>query len=241
MTFSIIAYDQNTDTIGVAAATGNLLVGQFVPHCVHGVGAVACQGFIPNPSLSWWCLQQLAMADDVASLQAVFEDCLGGSVNNQGAQLTVMDSRGQAWGYTGADNLAHCETLIESNLAIAGNWLAEASVLESMRACYHANLHKPLAERLLACLFAAEENGGDRRGLFSAALKLDDGHTMPVDCRVDYSERPILQLQALYQKTQSADYQKFLSQLPTTPTKPLKQLLRGDGVINLSLTTEESE
>jgi uncharacterized Ntn-hydrolase superfamily protein len=44
MTFSIVALDQETKTVGVATATGNINVGSRVPHVKEGIGAIATQG-----------------------------------------------------------------------------------------------------------------------------------------------------------------------------------------------------
>ncbi len=63
----------------------------------------------------------------------------------------------------------------------------------------------PLAERLLACLAAAQEAGGDRRGQQSAALYVvreGGGYggrsDRLIDLRVDEHERPIAELERIY-------------------------------------------
>jgi len=48
MTYSIIARDRDSQTIGVATATGSLAVGGFVPHVQFDLGAVATQGAFTN-------------------------------------------------------------------------------------------------------------------------------------------------------------------------------------------------
>lgn len=228
MTFSIIAYDTNTDTIAVAAATGNLLVGQFVPHCIHGVGAVASQGRTPNPTLVWQCLQQLANNADLQDFQQAIGCTITDNRLNQGAQITVMNRHGQSWGYTGIDNLPEKGILIDDHVAISGNWLRHDGVLPAMLNAYQQNIARPLFDRLISCLTSADEIGGDSRGLFSAAIKMDDGNHFPIDLRVDYSQTPITDLQTLYQKTQSSTYQQFLRSLPKQTNAPLKRLLKGN-------------
>ena len=223
MTFSIIAYDRVTDQVGVAAATGNLLVGQFVPHCLHGIGVVASQGYTPDPGLALKCLQQLAENDSITALEDTYHQL---SVD-PGVQILAMNMRGEAWGHTGDSNLDCKHILIEDNLAVAGNWLSGQNVLTRMIDCYYENPDLDLGWRLIACLDKARESGSDRRGTYSAALKLDDGKTMPVDLRIDYSQDPIEDLSQVYTRWHDADYQAFLNRLPSNPLKHYKHLLRG--------------
>src|SRR5947199_314700 len=80
----------------------------------------------------------------------------------------------------------------------AGQWgVAIAGTFESSSG--------PLAERLLACLDAAQAAGGDRRGQQSAALLVverDGGYAglsdEVVDLRVDEHPRPLEELRRIY-------------------------------------------
>lgn len=223
MTFSIIAYDSHTDKLGVAAATGNLLVGQFVPHCLHGVGAVASQGYTPDPNLALKCLQYLAQHESVCA----FENRLNRVSLNPDAQIMAMDMHGQVWGYSGEHNLEYKNIFIEDGLAVAGNWLSSEKVLTVMLECFHKNQDKELGWRLIRCLDTAYRSGSDIRGTFSAALKLDDGKTMPVDLRIDYSQTPIDDLKEVYTRWHDDEYQAFLKRLPARPCAIYKNILRG--------------
>ena len=70
---------------------------------------------------------------------------------------------------------------------------------------FAATTERPLAERLIDCLAAAQAAGGDRRGQQSAALLVverDGGYAglsdVLVDLRADDHERPVEELRRLY-------------------------------------------
>ena len=70
---------------------------------------------------------------------------------------------------------------------------------------FEATAGRPLAERLIGCLAAAQAAGGDRRGQQSAALLVvekDGGYAglsdTLVDLRIDDHPQPIDELQRLY-------------------------------------------
>ncbi len=89
--------------------------------------------------------------------------------------------------------------------AAQGNILVSAETVDALAETFEAS-SGPLAERLLASLAAGQAAGGDRRGQQSAALLVverDGGYAMLsdtlVDLRVDDHERPIEELQRLYE------------------------------------------
>src|SRR5437868_6471341 len=70
---------------------------------------------------------------------------------------------------------------------------------------FEGSAGQPIAERLLACLAAAQAAGGDSRGQQSAAILVverDGGYAsmsdVVVDLRVDDHERPVSELERLY-------------------------------------------
>jgi uncharacterized Ntn-hydrolase superfamily protein len=73
---------------------------------------------------------------------------------------------------------------------------------------------RPFADRLLAALAAGQAAGGDVRGMFSAALKIDSGGPVPLDLRIDYAPDPVAALVALHHRALDPDYQAFLARLP---------------------------
>jgi uncharacterized Ntn-hydrolase superfamily protein len=89
--------------------------------------------------------------------------------------------------------------------AAQGNILVSAATVDALAATFGATAGRPLAERLLECLAAAQAAGGDRRGQQSAALLVverDGGYAglsdTLVDLRVDDHQRPVEELGRLY-------------------------------------------
>jgi uncharacterized Ntn-hydrolase superfamily protein len=78
-------------------------------------------------------------------------------------------------------------------------------VCESMALAFNGSAGKPLAEKVLIALEAAEKAGGDIRGMQSAALIVASGDSSTagwndktVDLRVDDNSRPLQELRRLY-------------------------------------------
>jgi uncharacterized Ntn-hydrolase superfamily protein len=122
-------------------------------------------------------------------------------------QIGIVDAKGRAAAFTGKRCFDHASDLVGDGFAAQGNILASRAVVEALAAAYTdaARAKRPLAERLLAALEAAQAAGGDRRGMQSAALlvvKPGGGYggtgDAVVDLRVDDSEDPIRELRRLY-------------------------------------------
>jgi uncharacterized Ntn-hydrolase superfamily protein len=89
--------------------------------------------------------------------------------------------------------------------AAQGNILVGEETVAALAATFEATADRPLAERLIECLAAAQAAGGDRRGQQSAALLVverDGGYAglsdLLVDLRVDDHAQPIAELARLY-------------------------------------------
>ncbi len=89
--------------------------------------------------------------------------------------------------------------------AAQGNILVGEETVAALASTFTASQGKPLAERLLDCLAAAQAAGGDRRGQQSAAILIverNGGYAslsdVVVDLRVDDHKRPVEELTRLY-------------------------------------------
>src|SRR5205814_9379744 len=89
--------------------------------------------------------------------------------------------------------------------AAQGNILVSAETVDALAETFESSAGRPLAERLLDCLDAAQAAGGDRRGQQSAALLVVEKNAgygqlsdVAVDLRVDDHERPVVELRRLY-------------------------------------------
>ena len=90
--------------------------------------------------------------------------------------------------------------------AAQGNILVGEETVNALATTFTATAGRPLAERLVECLAAAQAAGGDRRGQQSAALLVverDGGYAnlsdTLVDLRVDDHPAPITELARLYE------------------------------------------
>jgi uncharacterized Ntn-hydrolase superfamily protein len=89
--------------------------------------------------------------------------------------------------------------------AAQGNILVGEETVAALASTFTASHGKPLAERLLDCLGAAQAAGGDRRGQQSAAILIVERNAgyaslsdVVVDLRTDDHRRPVEELTRLY-------------------------------------------
>jgi uncharacterized Ntn-hydrolase superfamily protein len=121
-------------------------------------------------------------------------------------QAGVVDARGRAATYTGSSCLEWAGGVTGDGYAAQGNILVSEETVTALARTFEARAPRPLAERLLEALAAAQLAGGDRRGQQSAALlvvKRDSGYgassDVLVDLRVDDHATPIEELRRLYE------------------------------------------
>jgi uncharacterized Ntn-hydrolase superfamily protein len=200
-TYSICACDLDAGQWGVATQSKFLAVGSVVPWAAPHVGAIATQSYA-NPRYGPDGLELLrggaTAADVVAQLTAADPDAAL-------RQLGVVDGTGESATFTGAGCHAWAGGVTGAGYAIQGNILVSEETVTAMQAAFDSTPDQPLADRLLACLVAAEAAGGDRRGRQSAALLVvesDGGYAglcdTLVDLRVDDHADPVPELQRLH-------------------------------------------
>jgi uncharacterized Ntn-hydrolase superfamily protein len=195
-TCSIVGFDPETDSLGVAVQSKFLAVGALVPYARAGVGAVATQA-LANVTYGPRALELLAQGKTVSeTIELLTEEVQQKALR----QVGVVDARGHAAAFTGEDCHDWAGSLIGEHYAIQGNILAGRQVVEDMASAYEAS-DDDLAGRLLAALDAGQEAGGDPRGKQSAALLVvregggyGGGNDRLVDLRVDDHPEPIREL-----------------------------------------------
>ncbi|MBR9926800.1 MAG: DUF1028 domain-containing protein [Gammaproteobacteria bacterium] len=214
MTYSLIALDKQSDTFGIACATGGPALGGFVPHLLPGIGAAITQGFSTNVLSAEQGLYRLANGEKVADIISSLQQQDKGVAWRQ---VALMDRHGVAAGWTGDENVPVAEMRISDGLLIAGNMLANREVIPAMEAAYlDTRRRKDMASALIAALSAAQQQGGDHRGTLSAALKVRAPGGLPYDLRIDYAPNAITALSELHLRIeQDGDFQSFLARLPT--------------------------
>jgi uncharacterized Ntn-hydrolase superfamily protein len=200
-TYSIVACDLDAGQWGVATQSKFLAVGSIVPWASPGVGAVATQA-LANPRYG---PDGLALLAERLSAQDVVARLTEADEGRAERQLGVVDARGNGATYTGEECLAWAGGLSGPGFAAQGNILVGAATVEALAETFAATHGRPLAERLLECLAAAQAAGGDKRGQQSAALfvvEKDGGYggltDTLVDLRTDDHPQPVAELARLY-------------------------------------------
>ena len=208
MTWSILARDPATGTLGAAVATRFFAVGALAIHIEGGVAALATQALI-NPMYAVQGLPRLRAGE---APDYVAQALLAADAGREHRQLHILDAIGRIAAQTGASCVGWCGSVRGTDLSVAGNMLAGPQVVQQTLAAFEATTG-PMAERLLAALAAGEKAGGDKRGKQSAALKVATLDPYPdLDIRTDDHPDPIRELRRLYDVSQErfAVFRRFL-------------------------------
>jgi len=198
-TYSIVVRDAATGQLGVAAQTHQMSVGSVLPWLLPGVGALATQA-LSNVSYG---PMGLAMLREGVPAPKVVEALIASDPQAHSRQVAVVDTRGRVGAWTGEDCIAEAGHIIGEGYCVQANMMLRGTVVGAMSEAYEGATGD-LAHRMLAALFAAQREGGDIRGMQSAALKVVDGDLKgdnPIpdwktiyDLRVDEHQDPVSEL-----------------------------------------------
>jgi uncharacterized Ntn-hydrolase superfamily protein len=165
MTYSIVARDPVTGEIGVAVQTRWPFVGSVVPWAEPGVGAVATQAFAESSYGPLGLDRLRAGASAAEALDTLLADDPGRDLR----QVGMVDALGGTAAFTGPRCVAEAGHETAPDVSAQANLMERATVWPAMAAAYRSS-EGDLADRLMAALRAAEDEGGDVRGRESAAL-----------------------------------------------------------------------
>jgi len=200
-TYSIVACDLEAAEWGVAVQSKFLAVGAGVPAAEPGIGAIATQA-LANMRYG---PDGLALLREGLSAEEVVARLTEADKGRADRQLGVVDARGRAATYTGEACLDWAGGITGDCYAAQGNILVSEDTVAALGRTFEETAGRPLAERLLDALAAAQAAGGDRRGQQSAALLVvrKDGGYMGTsdaiaDLRVDDHPLPIEELRRVY-------------------------------------------
>src|SRR5918911_1076851 len=195
-TFSIVGFDPETDSLGVAVQSKFLAVGSVVPWARAGVGAVATQA-MANFNYGPRGLDMMARG---RSAQETIELLISADEGREHRQLGAVDAGGHAATFTGSECFEWAGGVTGEHYAAQGNILVGRETVESMAETFEGTVGD-LAGRLLAALDAGQQAGGDSRGKQSAALLVvregggyGGDNDRVVDLRVDDHPEPIREL-----------------------------------------------
>ena len=198
-TFSIVAFERETDTFAVAVQSRFIAVGSVVPWAEVGVGAVATQANV-NPSYGPKGLEMLRQG---ASATEVVRRLSEEDPGREERQVGVVDTKGGAAAFTGKKCLEWAGQEVGDGFACQGNILFGPSVVRGMARAYEST-GGDILDRVLAALAAGQREGGDRRGMQAAALLAVraragyGGSDRWVDLRVDDHPSPIEELRRVF-------------------------------------------
>jgi len=200
-TYSIVACDLEAQQWGVSVQSKFLSVGSVVPWAEPHVGAVATQAYA-NPRYGPNGLQLLR---EGLSAQEVVDRLTGEDEGRDHRQLGIVDGKGNTATYTGRECMDWAGGRTGTNYAAQGNILVSAETVDALAETFESSAGRPLADRLIDCLAAAQAAGGDSRGQQSSALLVvqrDGGYAgmsdVVVELRVEDHERPIEELRRIY-------------------------------------------
>ncbi len=199
-TFSIVARDEVSGEMAVGVQSHWFSVGTSVSWGAAGTGVVATQSFV-NKSYGILGLQ---MMKEGASAKDALSKLLEADEGREVRQVAMIDSNGVVAAHTGNLCIDYASHITGNNYSVQSNMMLNNTVCPAMAKAFEASAGKPLAERVLAALKAAQAAGGDIRGKQSAALLVVAGHSnckpwdeRLVDLRVDDHELPLVELERL--------------------------------------------
>ena len=198
-TYSIVAYDAESNQLGVAVQSHYFGVGRIVTWAEPGVGAVATQSFV---EASYGPLGLTLMRAGKTAPQALAA-LLAGDQRADVRQVAMIDTGGNVAAHTGAKCIQPAGHKIGNNYSAQANLMLNDTVWGAMSEAFEGT-KGDIAERMMVALEAAEAEGGDIRGKQSAALLVVSGSAGDspwsgrlFDIRVDDNPEPLKELRRL--------------------------------------------
>jgi uncharacterized Ntn-hydrolase superfamily protein len=199
-TFSIVARDPKTGEMAVGVQSHWFSVGTAVPWGEAGVGVVATQSFV-NKSYG---IKGLNLMKQGKTAPEALAALLAQDSGREVRQVAMIDVNGNVNAYTGKNCIDHAGNIVGKNYSVQSNMMLTDKVCGAMSKAFEGSEGKPLAERVLLALQAAQAVGGDIRGKQSAAILVVAGKSngQPwneklIDLRVDDNEMPLVELDRL--------------------------------------------
>ncbi|CAN5207876.1 hypothetical protein BH09BAC2_BH09BAC2_09050 [soil metagenome] len=200
-TFSIVARDSVTEEMGVAVQSHWFSVGTAVTWAEAGVGAVATQSFV-NKSFG---IRGLKLLKTGLTAQQTLDSLLATDEGREVRQVAIVDIHGNVAAHTGNKCIDYAGHIKGDGFSVQSNMMLTNKVPAAMAAAFTKSKGKPLAERMLLALDAAQSVGGDIRGKQSAAILIVPGKSSgkpwderTVDLRVEDNSAPLPELRRLY-------------------------------------------
>ena len=199
-TFSIVARDPITGEMAVGVQSHWFSVGTSVVWGEAGVGVVATQSFI-NKSYG---IKGLELMKQGKTAPEALQQLLTLDEAREVRQVAMIDTNGNVKAFTGKNCIDYAYQIVGKNYSVQSNMMLTDKVCSAMSKAYEASIGKPLAERVLTALQAAQSAGGDIRGRQSAAILVVAGKKSDqpwndrlIDLRVDDHVAPLNEMDRL--------------------------------------------
>ena len=199
-TFSIVARDAKTGEMAVGVQSHWFSVGTAVPWGEAGVGVVATQSFV-NKSYG---PKGLALIKAGKTAPEALQELLAQDDGREVRQVAMIDTNGNVNAHTGKNCVDYASQIAGKNFSVQSNMMLNNKVCPAMAKAFEASEGKPLAERILIALQAAQAVGGDIRGKQSAAILVVAGKSTGqvwtdrlIDLRVDDNDLPLVEMERL--------------------------------------------
>ena len=199
-TFSIVARDEKTGEMAVGVQSHWFGVGISVPWVEAGVGVVATQSFVDKS----YGPKALALLKKGFTPQQALDSLTKADPGREVRQVAILDNKGNVATHTGKNCIQVAKHIKGNQFSVQSNMMLGDQVCEYMVKSFEQNSQKPLAERVLLALEAAQQAGGDIRGMQAAAIIVVPGkiteswNNRTVDLRVDDAVKPLQELRRLY-------------------------------------------
>lgn len=213
-TYSIIVRDPETAELGIGVASRVLAVGRNGSTFKGGVGVIVHQ-MSSNPFYGRIGMEMLAAG---LPPQEIMAQLVRSDEESERRQVAILDIQGRSAAFTGGgsvglDVYSHQREDPEEawkghrcgvDYCAQANSMVGPEIVDDMAESFESTVGKPLADRILDALDAAQSAGGDRRGQQSAALfivQLRGGAAsysdVAEDLRVNDHPTPLVELRRL--------------------------------------------
>ncbi len=206
-TYSIVAYDSATGQFGAAVQSHYFKVADVI-WLEPGVGAVATQSLV---DFAYGPLGLDMMLNGKSASDAL-KGLLASDSLNRVRQVSMIDRNGTVATHTGSKCIAYAGHHMGKFYSCQANLMRDSTVWGAMAKAFESTTGE-LADRMMAALEAAQGQGGDIRGMQSAAMVVVTGKPTgmswkdrQIDIRVDDSPQPLIELKRLLDLTRAYEH-----------------------------------
>lgn len=200
MTYSVVARCPDTGRLGIGVQSHYPAVAANVPWLRSGVGAIGTQA-LRN---MMYGARGLDMLQQGVTADHALQSMLASDPFAENRQVAIVDASGAVAAHTGSMCIGHSSHLVGDGVVFQGNVMRHPGVPEAMAATWEAGTGQPLELRIMDALAAAQEAGGDVRGVQAGGIHIREvvpadrwWEGISIDIRVDDHPDPISELRRL--------------------------------------------